>query len=109
MWNGGGDAAERPSNGAAASARWTGRHEPGHQHEKGGDMSHGERDREEQELTPPAHDAGHSAMEAGRTRRASLAHMRHELRAPVNAILDYSHLLLEQSASLGLGALSAEL
>lgn len=72
-------------------------------------MSHGERDHEAQEPTPSAHDAARSAMEAGRTRRAWLAHMRHELRAPVNAILDYSHLLLEERASLGLGELAAEL
>jgi phosphoserine phosphatase RsbU/P len=72
-------------------------------------MSHAERDLETHEPVPLAGETARSEMDAGRVRRAWLAHMRHELRAPANAILDYSQLLLEDSASFGLGDFAAEL
>jgi sigma-B regulation protein RsbU (phosphoserine phosphatase) len=72
-------------------------------------MSHAERDLEVREPVPLADGAAHSEMDGGRVRRAWLAHMRHELRAPAAAILDYSQLLLEDSASSGLGEFAAEL
>ena len=39
--------------------------------------------------------------DADRVRRASLAHLRHELRTPINAIIGYSEMLLEDVAALG--------
>jgi sigma-B regulation protein RsbU (phosphoserine phosphatase) len=47
--------------------------------------------------------------EAGRARRAWLAHTRYELRTPVNAIVDYTQMLLEDAGELGLGELVPEL
>jgi sigma-B regulation protein RsbU (phosphoserine phosphatase) len=43
-----------------------------------------------------------SRADERRTRRAWLAHVRHEMRAPVDALLDCSRLLLETIVSLGL-------
>src|SRR5262249_1864682 len=42
-----------------------------------------------------------AALEAGRTQRALLAHVRHELRTPLNAIIGYSEMLIEDAADLG--------
>src|SRR5262249_39106604 len=39
-----------------------------------------------------------------RDQRAFLAHMRHELRTPINAILGYSEMLLEDAADRGQAA-----
>jgi phosphoserine phosphatase RsbU/P len=86
-----------------------GRPEDAGHEEAGGGVSHTERDLEVHEPVPLADEASPFGMDAGRARRAWLAHMRHELRAPANAILDYSDLLLEDSASFGLGELAAEL
>ncbi len=46
-------------------------------------------------------DAGGQDSEAVRTKRAILANMRHELRTPINAILGYSEILLEDAEELG--------
>ncbi len=40
-------------------------------------------------------------LEDARTKRAYLAHMRHELRTPINAIIGYSELLLEDAEECG--------
>ena len=47
--------------------------------------------------------------EAGRAKRAFLAHMRHEFRTPVNAIIGYSELLLEETENQGYRTLEADL
>ncbi|MGH3147470.1 MAG: histidine kinase dimerization/phospho-acceptor domain-containing protein [Rubrobacter sp.] len=47
--------------------------------------------------------------EADRTRRAFLAHLRHELRSPLNAIIGYSEMLLEDVADEGPEELSPDL
>jgi adenylate cyclase len=41
------------------------------------------------------------ALDASRTRRAFLAHMRHQLRTPINAMIGYSEMLLEDAADGG--------
>jgi adenylate cyclase len=41
------------------------------------------------------------ALDASRTRRAFLAHMRHHLRTPINAMIGYSEMLLEDVAERG--------
>ena len=41
------------------------------------------------------------ALDASRTRRAFLAHMRHQLRTPINAMIGYSEMLLEDAADRG--------
>jgi signal transduction histidine kinase len=43
-------------------------------------------------------------MQDQRAKTALVAHMRHELRTPVNAILGYSEMLLEDAMDTGLGA-----
>lgn len=47
-----------------------------------------------------AQDAGGNDVLASRTKKAFLSHMRHELRTPINAILGYSEILLEDVAEL---------
>lgn len=44
-----------------------------------------------------------------RVKRASLAYLRHELRTPVNAIIGYSEMLLEDAAAAGQQELAADL
>ncbi|MGH8060283.1 MAG: response regulator, partial [Candidatus Entotheonellia bacterium] len=46
-------------------------------------------------------DGRDQALEARRTRRAFLAHTRHELRTPINAMIGYSEMLLEDAADRG--------
>jgi adenylate cyclase len=41
------------------------------------------------------------ALDASRTQRAFLAHMRHQLRTPINAMIGYSEMLLEDAADQG--------
>ncbi|MCU0243114.1 MAG: response regulator [Vicinamibacteria bacterium] len=49
---------------------------------------------------PPLSNAGGGLQDA-RTRAALLSHVRHELRTPVNAILGYSEMLIEDAQSAG--------
>ena len=44
---------------------------------------------------------GDQAIEASRAQRAFLAHMRHELRTPMNAIIGYSEMLLDDAEEKG--------
>ncbi len=44
-----------------------------------------------------------------RTKHALLSHMRHELRTPINAIIGYSELLLEEAEDRGAGAFVSDL
>lgn len=45
---------------------------------------------------PPTAAASEAPPDPDRVRRAALAHVRHELRTPINAILGYSELMLEE-------------
>ncbi|HEV2800474.1 MAG TPA: adenylate/guanylate cyclase domain-containing protein [Pyrinomonadaceae bacterium] len=49
-------------------------------------------------MNPDTHDGTHHADEA-RTRAALLAHIRHELSAPINAIIGYSEMLIDGTGS----------
>jgi signal transduction histidine kinase len=57
----------------------------------------------------PRQDGHDRTHEARRAQRAFLAHMRHELRTPMNAILGYSEILLEDAAERGLEAFIPDL
>ena len=57
----------------------------------------------------PRSDGPDQTPETGQTPKAFLAHMRHELRTPINAILGYSEMLLEDAAGGGADAFVADL
>jgi adenylate cyclase len=47
-------------------------------------------------------DGRDQALDASRTQKAFLGHLRHELRTPINAMIGYSEMLLEDAAERGL-------
>jgi adenylate cyclase len=54
-----------------------------------------------QETEHPLKDGRDQALDASRTQKAFLAHLRHELRTPINAMIGYSEMLLEDAAERG--------
>jgi signal transduction histidine kinase len=58
---------------------------------------------EPQRAEPPRQEGHDRTHEARRTQRAFLAHLRHELRTPINAIVGYSEMLLGDAADRGQG------
>jgi signal transduction histidine kinase len=64
---------------------------------------------EPQRAEPPRQDGHDRTHEARRAQRAFWAHMRHELRTPINAIVGYSEMLLEDAPDRGQTDLIPEL